>query len=110
MNKILFLLFPLGLFAQVSTWSETTPKLKYANSIIIEDLQRHITILAGDSLQGRETGKVGQKMAANYIANFFKEIGIPPYKNKSYFQKFKVKSVKRYGKWKWDKKKSHYPI
>ena len=34
-------------------------------------------------------------MAANYIANFFKEIGIPPYKNNSYFQKFKVKTVKR---------------
>ena len=104
MKKILFLLFPLGLFAQVSTWSETTPKLKYANTIVAEDLQRHITILAGDSLQGRETGKAGQKMAANYIANFFKEIGIPPYKNNSYFQKFKVKTVKRYGKWKWDKK------
>ena len=104
MKKILLLLFPLGLFAQVSTWSETTSKLKYANTIVVEDLQRHITILAGDSLQGRETGKAGQKMAANYIANFFKEIGIPPYKNNSYFQKFKVKTVKRYGKWKWDKK------
>ena len=37
MKKILLLLFPLGLFAQVSTWSETSPKLKYANSIIVED-------------------------------------------------------------------------
>ena len=104
MKKILLLLFPLGLFAQVSTWSETSPKLKYANSIIVEDLQKHISVLAGDSLQGRETGQPGQKMAANYIANFFKEIGIPPYKNNSYFQKFKVKTVKRFGKWKWNKK------
>ena len=94
MKKILFLLFPLGLFAQVSTWSETSPKLKYANSIIVEDLQKHINVLAGDSLQGRETGQPGQKMAANYIANFFKEIGILPYKNNSYFQKFKVKTPK----------------
>ena len=104
MKKILFLLFPNLLFAQESTWSETTPKLKYANTIVVEDLQRHIDILAGDSLQGRETGKAGQKMAANYIANFFKEIGIPPYKNNTYFQKFKVKTVKRFGKWKWNKK------
>ena len=104
MKKILYLLFPLGLSAQVSTWSDTTHKLKYANTIVVEDLQRHIIILAGDSLQGRETGKVGQKMAANYIANFFKEIGIPPYRNNSYFQKFKVKTVKRFGKWKWNKK------
>ena len=104
MKKIVFFFLPLGLFAQVSTYLEKDSKLKYANSIVVEDLQRHIYILASDSLQGRETGKPGQKMAANYIANFFKEIGIPPYKNNSYFQKFKVKTVKRYGKWKWDKK------
>ena len=104
MKKIVFFFLPLGLFAQVSTYLEKVPKLKYANSIVVEDLQRHIYILASDSLQGRETGKPGQKMAANYIAKFFKEIGIPPYKNNSYFQKFKVKTVKRYGKWKWDKK------
>jgi len=103
MKKLLFILFPLGLFAQVATFSDDTLKLKYANSISVDDLQAHINILASDSLEGRETGKTGQKMAANYIANFFKEIGIPPYKHNSYFQKFKVKTVKRYGRWKWDK-------
>ena len=66
--------------------------LKYANTININDLYDHINILASDSLEGRETGKPGQKMAAAYIANHFKEIGIPPYKRKTYFQKFKVKS------------------
>jgi len=66
--------------------------LKYANTININDLYDHINILASDSLEGRETGKPGQKMAAAYIANHFKSIGIPPYKRKTYFQKFKVKS------------------
>ena len=86
MKILLLLLFPLGLFAQVSTLSETSPKLKYANTIVVEDLQKHISVLAGDSLQGRETGQPGQKMASNYIAKFFKEIGIPPYKNNSYLR------------------------
>tara|TARA_B100001059_G_scaffold106713_2_gene106376 strand:+ start:3587 stop:4621 length:1035 start_codon:yes stop_codon:yes gene_type:complete len=103
MKKLLFLLLPLGLFAQVDIFSDDTLKLKYANSISVDDLQTYINVLANDSLEGRETGKSGQKMAANYIANFFKEIGIPPYKYNSYFQKFKVKTVKRYGRWKWDK-------
>jgi len=31
-------------------------------------------------------------MAAEYIASFFKKAGIPPYKCKTYYQKFKVKS------------------
>ena len=48
-------------------------------------------ILASDSLEGRETGKTGQKMAADYIMNHFKSIGIPPYKRKTYYQKFKMR-------------------
>ena len=81
---LIFLLIPLISLSQ--------DNLKYANTININDLYDHINILASDSLEGRETGKPGQKMAAAYIANHFKEIGIPPYKRKTYFQKFKVKS------------------
>ena len=81
---LIFLFIPLNSLSQ--------DNLKYANTININDLYDHINILASDSLEGRETGKPGQKMAAAYIANHFKEIGIPPYKRKTYFQKFKVKS------------------
>ena len=80
----LFLLLPLILFSQEN--------VKFSETIIVEDLERHLNILASDSLEGRETGKPGQKMAADYIMNHFKNIGIPPYKKKTYYQKFKVKS------------------
>ena len=73
MKKILLLLFPLELFAQVSTWSETSPKLKYANSIIVEDLQKHISVLAGDSLQGRETGQQVRKWRQIILPTFLKK-------------------------------------
>ena len=66
--------------------------IKFSKTIIVEDLKTHLNILASDSLEGRETGKKGQKMAADYIMNHFKNIGIPPYKKKTYYQKFKVKS------------------
>ena len=65
---------------------------KYAETITIQDLEKHLKILSSDSLEGRETGKKGQKMAANYIMNHFKSIGIPPYNKRTYYQKFKVKS------------------
>ena len=80
----LILVIPLFSFAQEN--------LTYANSINNTDLYKHIEVLSSDSLEGRETGKPGQKMAAEYIANQFKKIGIPPYKRKTYYQKFKVKS------------------
>ena len=66
--------------------------IKYAETINVYDLEKHLSVLASDSLEGRETGKPGQKMAADYIMNHFKDIGIPPYKRKKYYQKFKVKS------------------
>ena len=81
---ILLLVIPFFSFAQEN--------LSYSNSINNKDLYKHIEVLSSDSLEGRETGKPGQKMAAEYIANHFKKIGIPPYKRKTYYQKFKVKS------------------
>ena len=66
--------------------------VNFSKTITIEDLEKHLNILASDSLEGRETGQKGQKMAADYIMNHFKNIGIPPYKGKTYYQKFKVKN------------------
>ena len=81
---ILLLLLPSVLLSQEN--------VKFSKTIIVQDLERHLNILASDSLEGRETGKKGQKMAADYIANHFREVGIPPYKKDTYYQKFKVKS------------------
>ena len=95
-TKITTLLFLIG------TLAFSQDNLKYAETINIFDLEKHLRILASDSLEGRETGKPGQKMAAAYIANHFKDLGLPAYvetvdpytkvRRTSYFQKFRVKS------------------
>ena len=86
MKKHLLLLFllPTLLFSQEN--------VRFSETITIVDLEKHLNILASDSLEGRETGKKGQKMAADYIMNHFINIGVPPYKGNKYYQKFKVKS------------------
>ena len=86
MRRIINILLVIPLF------SFSQENIKYSNTININDLYDHIEILSSDSLEGRETGKPGQKMAAHYIANHFKNIGIPAFKRNTYFQKFKVKS------------------
>ena len=86
LKKYLILIFLIPFF------SIAQENLSYAKSINNKDIYKHIEVLSSDSLEGRETGKPGQKMAAEYIANQFKRIGIPPYKRKTYYQKFKVKS------------------
>tara|TARA_B100000902_G_scaffold12252_1_gene14896 strand:+ start:26715 stop:27734 length:1020 start_codon:yes stop_codon:yes gene_type:complete len=85
-KTLLLLLITKTIFSQEN--------LKYAETITTEDLRRHMEVLASDSLEGRETGKAGQKMAADYIMNHFKNIGIPPYKRNTYYQKFKLKTGK----------------
>lgn len=55
---------------------QNTIAMKYAKTITVEDLKEDLTILASDALEGRETGKRGQKMAAAYIKAHFEELGL----------------------------------
>ncbi len=68
--------------------------MKYGNSITVEDLKEDLTILASDALEGRETGKRGQKMAAAFIESAFRDLGLQPViKNgdkMSYFQEVEL--------------------
>jgi len=59
-----------GLFAQQQTAA------KYAAVINQAALKKHLSILASDSLEGRETGTNGQRMAASYIENHFRKTGL----------------------------------
>ena len=63
------------------SWSRAqvdSTALRYANTITTDDLRRHLSILASDEYQGRDTGKEGQKMAAQYLIQQFSSFGIPP--------------------------------
>lgn len=43
-----------------------------------ETLKADLVMLAGDSLQGRETGSEGERMAGDYIISRFKTLGLQP--------------------------------
>ena len=60
---------------------------KGALNITKEQLRQHLTILASDEFQGRETGTPGNDMASAYIAEELKRIGVEPVQGDSYFQK-----------------------
>lgn len=63
----------------------------FVNTITQEDLKKHLTIIASDEFEGRETAMPGQKKAAEYIANYFQEIGLKKgVYDTSYFQSFPV--------------------
>lgn len=58
-----------------------------ANTILGKDLKAHLSILASDEYEGRETGERGNDLAASYIASEFKKMGLPAIGvENSYFQ------------------------
>lgn len=71
--------------------------LRFASTITGSELLEHLTIIASDAYQGRDTGKEGQKMAAAYLKEAFVQAGIPPVVPQDpeaivegYFQPFEV--------------------
>jgi len=52
------------------------PAIRYASTITADRMKTHLTILASDEMEGRETGQEGQRKAAAYIENQFKTIGL----------------------------------
>ena len=75
---------------------ESDLSVKYANSILSSDMKRHLTIIAGDEFEGRETGTSGNNRAAAYISNYFKSIEITaPGVEGSYYQQIAL----TYSKW-----------
>ncbi len=51
-------------------------------------IKADVAFLANDKLTGRETGTVGEKEAAKYIANRFKNLGLNPKGTNKFFQEF----------------------
>ncbi|AYB30218.1 M28 family peptidase [Chryseolinea soli] len=59
---------------------------KFGNAISTAALKENLTILASDFMEGRETGKRGQKMAAAFIQAHFEDIGLAGPVNGGYQQ------------------------
>ncbi|MEO8771221.1 MAG: M28 family peptidase [Ferruginibacter sp.] len=64
------------LFEMAAACAQTDDASKYASVITAADLQKHLTIIASDEMEGRETGTDGQRKAATYIESQFKAIGL----------------------------------
>ncbi|NIT61026.1 MAG: hypothetical protein GWN00_33925, partial [Aliifodinibius sp.] len=63
----------------------------FADEITIDGLYSDLAVLAHDSLQGRETGTIGEQKAANFLAKRYGEMGLKPVgDNETYFQHYEL--------------------
>lgn len=83
----LLLYFSLFVFLNSSGQAEA---LKYIDQ---EDLRAYMNFLAGDEMQGRETGTHTNTIASLYLESNLRKMGLkPPFKNDRYLQEFDLKS------------------
>ncbi|MBE9585489.1 M28 family peptidase [Mucilaginibacter sp. JRF] len=76
----------LAIAAASCSYAQKDPNaVKFAKYITVEDATKHLSILASDDYEGRETGKAGADKAAKYIANEFKKLGLQGPVKGSYF-------------------------
>jgi hypothetical protein len=62
----------------------------FATTITPDDLKKHLYIVAGKEMQGRETATEGQRKAAAYIEDQFKLLGLQPGNNGNFQLGFPV--------------------
>lgn len=103
-NKILLSLLVSTTLISCSGQKSITAKTpldvtKYINSISVDDLKKHLYIVASDEMGGRDTGTEGQKKAGNYLIETYKTNGVTfPKGAANYYQKVPASFMnKEYG-------------
>lgn len=70
---------------------------KYGSTITIKDIQRHLETLCSEEFEGREAGKKGGALSAQYIKEEMEKMGLEPVvdstNTKSYFQEVPLRNA-----------------
>ena len=81
--RIVFLFF-------FSASCSSSRQLTNENASLLSNLKNHVEYLSNDKLEGRRTGTAGEKLAATYIAEEFRKIGLQPKGSDGFYQAFDV--------------------
>lgn len=69
--------------------TSTENLLTFTETITPGFMEQHLEIIASDEFEGRATGREGQKKAAEYLADFYEDLGfVPMGDDDTYFQEF----------------------
>lgn len=88
MTKKWFLLLCLFLPLLATAQKKDKNATKAASTITVEDMKKHLYIIASKEMEGRETPSPGLERAADYIEAQFKAMGLLPGNNGSYRQTY----------------------
>lgn len=81
-----FLYTSLVLLMGCTAIAQNKDAVRFSQTINKDNAYKHLSVLASDEYEGRETGKKGGWMAADYIKAYFKSLGLKGPVNGDYFQ------------------------
>ena len=85
---LLILIFSVSTFVN----GQYTTVTDFANTITTQELKEHLYVYASDYFGGRETGTKGQKIAVDFLRDYYIRQNIPPaLGTELYFQKMKLR-------------------
>ncbi len=94
MKLLSLLFFWIGLFLFQPLASQ--PEIDFSKESVANRIRADVYALASEEMEGREAGTPGEVLAASYIEQRMKEIGLLPLFDGSYFQEFPIP-----GSWTW---------
>ena len=97
LSFLLFISFTVQGFSQIK---KDRKSVKYAKTIIAEELKEKLYVYASDEFEGRGTPSKGQELAINFLKDHYVSNNISPLQEDNYFQV--VPPPKRFEKW-WGK-------
>lgn len=87
-------LLPMTALVLLSAFESADKAAIYIPNISADDVKTHISILADDAMEGRDTGSAGYDQAADYVRAQFEDLGLKPGAGDSYFQDVALRGFK----------------
>jgi hypothetical protein len=92
MKKIV-ILFLIGLTV-LNSYSQKNPVAEITKAVRTSEAEAHLQFLSADEMRGRDTGSPELDIAANYIASYFRQLGLQPAPGQAdFFQQVQLQSI-----------------
>ena len=91
MKKFAFIL--IAMFVYTGCNPENRRIDQALNSISADDMKKYISVLASDDFLGRAPSTIGETKTISYLSDQFRQIGLKPANNGSYFQEVSLVKI-----------------
>lgn len=90
-----FLFISLIFLSACSSQKSNRATEDISDAKLLTNLKEHVSFLADDKLEGRQTGTRGEELAMEYIANQYRQIGLEPKGTNGFIQQFEINEGKQ---------------